>query len=57
MARLIARIMANKDLLTVRFFSSDDDTVCAEDILPPSPRHVLRTEAARISVIPLPQEI
>jgi hypothetical protein len=57
LSRLITRIMGNKDLLTVRFFTAEDNTLAAEDILPPSPRHVLRTEAARISVIPLPQEI
>ena len=57
MSRLITRVMANKDLLTVRFFSADDSSLAAEDILPPSPRHVLRTEAALVTTIPLPQEI
>lgn len=54
--RLIARLIENQDVLTVRFFSSEGGEACLGDIFPPSQRHVLRTSSERISVIPLPQE-
>lgn len=56
-SRLIDRIMDNSDVLTVRFFSGDDVATAAADRSPATPRHVLRTTDAFISVVPLPQEV
>jgi hypothetical protein len=56
-ARLIDRVMDNSDVLTVRFFAGDNDLSFAADIIPPSARHVLRTDDGRINVVPLPQEV
>lgn len=56
-ARLIDRVMDNSDVLTVRFYASSADLTPADDIIPPSSRYVLRTDAGRIAVVPLPQEV
>lgn len=56
-ARLIDRVMDNTDVLTVRFYTGVDTLACALDMIPPSARHVLRTETGLITVVPLPQEI
>jgi|ETNvirnome_2_130_1030620.scaffolds.fasta_scaffold04076_2 uncharacterized phage protein gp47/JayE len=56
-ARLIDRVMDNGDVLTVRFFQGADAATPANDVIPPSARHVLRTDDGRITVVPLPQEV
>lgn len=56
-ARLVDRIMDNPDVLTVRLYSEPDSLTQAVDYLPASPRHVLRTDDARVTVVPLPQEV
>ena len=56
-ARLIDRIMDNPDVLTVRLYSEPDSLTQAVDYNPASPRNVLRTEDARVTVVPLPQEV